>query len=497
MEALAPRAVWKSAYPCPHCVTRTFPVIAANTIILGICGVHEADPQEDGWFLSDFYAFNYLLRGLGSHQTWLSATSPRDLLRTYGRYCHGNPYQPRRVVLSDTLLDEGNISMPTVLPRDGMKRGVLETLTRLSDLSHEIEAPLLVLVFGHRQPEDHSLFIESYEGPECNVITHALTIEDFRRATTRAKHVSLITTAYFSGGWALTPDLRSWPESPSSENLYGSIFASSATCFLTDQTRETGDMPTFNKVCRTLRETLDIGLTRFREAHVFQFSACDYNYGGAWSAVSALPFTDFETRWNALETSPPAEPSVLDQDPPTSSLFGSTFKSQIRFVKQAVRYHFSTCQGDWEMVISGKHRVVFGAYLRNQCPDEAATRQVLQLLEWRNGAMELADTFVEALQLSRPAKGQTCAQWDRRLDNSSTRDQTLSRGAFLKDHGFEELIPETHACEFNKMKGSFCCGLLPFSRPRFYVALCMVLGGLKDAEIIEALERCKMMCQEV
>ncbi|KAK3315231.1 hypothetical protein B0H66DRAFT_536104 [Apodospora peruviana] len=31
---------------------------------------------EDGWFLSDFYAFNYLLKGSVADQVWLTAAEP-------------------------------------------------------------------------------------------------------------------------------------------------------------------------------------------------------------------------------------------------------------------------------------------------------------------------------------------------------------------------------------------------------------------------------------
>lgn len=48
MEDIAPGAAWKSIFPCPQFITTTFPLIAKNTIILGVCGADlEASDPED------------------------------------------------------------------------------------------------------------------------------------------------------------------------------------------------------------------------------------------------------------------------------------------------------------------------------------------------------------------------------------------------------------------------------------------------------------------
>lgn len=537
-------------FPCPQFITTAFPRIQQNTIILGICGldVEASNPEDDGWFVSDYYAFNYLLHGMGSRQTWLSAVSPEELLSRYGPFFHGNPYRPRRAVLTNTLLDDAKITRPTVLPSDSMKEGVLNCLSTLSELSHQTESPLLVLAFGHRQAEDKSVLIGAYPDNLTNQapITSLLTIDDFRQATSQAKQVGLISTACFSGGWTVIPDLNitvaaaageesdqslSWPESPTSKRIYGSVFASAAICFLTDQAGMTGDMPTFNNMCRQMVDNLGTRLTRFPMHHEFTFAAYNNEYGGAWSHVSAIPVTDFEARWNALEVAPPAAPSMLDMDPgnplctndedgqhaqqaldssatgsmrrhrPFSlrpSLFGGTFRSQTRFIQQTVAHHLTTCKGDWDMALGGKHGRILRRYLCNPCPDKAATRQALHLVEWRSGMMELADTWVAVLQLPRPEGKRTCAHWDRRLElggqGSSAHGRMRSIFGLLREHGFVELIPETHECEFTT-SGLFSCGGIQFTRPRNYMAACMALAGLQDAEVVATLERCKTILQ--
>ena len=56
-------------------VCDTPPVVFDNTHIVAVTHptVTTGHPEIDGWFLSDFYAFNYLYRGLGASQVWLTA----------------------------------------------------------------------------------------------------------------------------------------------------------------------------------------------------------------------------------------------------------------------------------------------------------------------------------------------------------------------------------------------------------------------------------------
>ena len=52
----------------------TMPKVYDDTIILAAThpGPHQSKKDADGFFISDFYAFNYLLKGLGKSQTWLT-----------------------------------------------------------------------------------------------------------------------------------------------------------------------------------------------------------------------------------------------------------------------------------------------------------------------------------------------------------------------------------------------------------------------------------------
>lgn len=45
--------------------------------------------SSNGWFLSDFYAFDYILKGRGATQMWLAAVHRQDIVDEYGSLIQG------------------------------------------------------------------------------------------------------------------------------------------------------------------------------------------------------------------------------------------------------------------------------------------------------------------------------------------------------------------------------------------------------------------------
>lgn len=78
--------------------------------IVAICGVDDMFNANanlpDGWFLSDFFFFNILMKDLGSSQLWPSALHPQDLVDEYSEYLHGNSYDARKIVLDQQIINE-------------------------------------------------------------------------------------------------------------------------------------------------------------------------------------------------------------------------------------------------------------------------------------------------------------------------------------------------------------------------------------------------------
>ncbi|KAK4211443.1 hypothetical protein QBC37DRAFT_402496 [Rhypophila decipiens] len=141
--------------PCSHYLaSNKLSDIAPNSLILGVCGVNleSSNPDAEGWYVSDFYAFNTLLRGHGWKQTWLTPVSPNDLVKTYGDFSHGNPYEPRKVVLSKGIIDEQLITPPFIVPEGQMKETFFQVLEEYREESEASGAPIVVLLFAPVSP---------------------------------------------------------------------------------------------------------------------------------------------------------------------------------------------------------------------------------------------------------------------------------------------------------------------------------------------------------
>jgi hypothetical protein len=196
-------AVLKSARGQSQFITHTVPDIREDAIILAVCGVpdiDDADPELDGWFFSDFFAFNYLLRGLGTSQTWMACVHARDLVRRYGEYLDGNPYSDRKVVLSQGLLDNDELSSVTAITASDLLDAFLATLKSKCDQARVENRPVVVFTFGHGH--------EITKGVNLGTEDHWLEIDAFQAAMGDDVGITVVSTACFSGGWSVQPQLN-------------------------------------------------------------------------------------------------------------------------------------------------------------------------------------------------------------------------------------------------------------------------------------------------
>lgn len=159
------------------------PDIAPNTRVIGLCGVNDfmlvnnetgipdmiapeakpgdcldgvklgtASPTVDGWFFSDFFLFEYLLRGQGHSQKWFTCVSPQLLVEKYGQYLHGNPAEHRRVVLDEKLLRQHGNQFH-VSPPDRLRSEFFYHLEEQCTAAAALNQPVLVLMFSHGNPK--------------------------------------------------------------------------------------------------------------------------------------------------------------------------------------------------------------------------------------------------------------------------------------------------------------------------------------------------------
>lgn len=181
----------------------TVPYIYENTIILAAThpSISSAHPLRDGWFISDFYAFNYLLKGQGQKQTWLTAADPEKLVQKYGPYLHGNPYEERKICLDRDMLDQDQLTPVTVVQSNEMIDRFLLEAKLASELAKRTEAPLLLLVFCHGLSNYHLCLDDGNVSKGLSILALKAVLEPGARIT-------LVTTACYSGGWAMTPELN-------------------------------------------------------------------------------------------------------------------------------------------------------------------------------------------------------------------------------------------------------------------------------------------------
>ncbi|KAK3348584.1 hypothetical protein B0T25DRAFT_503297 [Lasiosphaeria hispida] len=434
-------------------ITHTLPAIHENTIIVAATHptVRTGHQKRDGWFLSDFYAFNYLLNGSVADQTWLTAAKPARLLDEYGDFLHGSPDRDRKVVLSRDLLNSDITSVTLVEPAKMIDR-FLSEVNEASLRAKNSGYPLLLMVFCHGI-EGHNLCLD-------NGTRHkGISIVQLKAALEPGVSVTLFTTACFSGGWAVTPELNittmaaakpdnesiSWRLSRSMRRACGSVFAGATISALSDastpllgegcsseapaanetclQPEEPTEMQaeTYNEFCRSITDVLGgRGFSRILSKD-FSFSAQDDKWEYSWTRRSGIPLAHFRERWEKLSTYPHQPSGDNDQNTPTTHLTGGANTDTVvdKMTRAIVHSQVTSmaklfveilCPGDWN---KGQNVAVAGGlfqFLDND-PDAQSASEIADIICFRWDTCLLVDRFVDDHGLHRP-DGKICVMWD-------------------------------------------------------------------------------------
>ncbi|KAF3804146.1 hypothetical protein GCG54_00000495 [Colletotrichum gloeosporioides] len=462
---------WKRPSANVSFPTTTPPRVTPDTIIIGAAApnIEKGHPTLDGWFLSDFYAFNYLLKGLGSRQVWLTAADPHKLIQSgqhTDRFMHGNPYQTRKVVLDKHLLQAQEYTPVTIVRSAEMIERFLKEVRTASQEAVSKGVPLLLLIFCHGKGNWEFLL-------DCGKANRGLSVTRVKEAVATGCNVTLYSTACYSGGWVVR-DLskpehspinatmlaaadpkhtsNAWQDSPSIGRACGSVFASTVIKSLTssasplqpilpagvEQLEPESDNPTqtqtYNAFCHSVLNICATQVTTLHGNEAFTFSAQDDQWDWSWTRRTGIPLSHFQKRWDALPDVPFNTRNLLlthkktysDPDPRNASFSGSAGPSQTgggdiseEFVKNLTknrtaamaRTFLETCPGDWD---SG-----FGPIARG-CLRAAANHQkvidpdvdVAAMMAFRWEVSLLADYIVQHFNLKAP-NGETCLMWDR------------------------------------------------------------------------------------
>lgn len=325
----------------------TPPDVTPKTRIIAVLGIaqEKAMPQVDGWFVSDFFAFWNIFHGTTSSQTWMHSLDLDELVRQHTHYLHGNPYKSRRVVLDSDILkraQSGNFPLVRV-PRTDLKKRFQQRIREECTEAEKSNANVLLLIFGHGQPTGHGIDV----GETGDNGRSTFKIKELRSVLKGVKaNVTLLTTAFFSGGWTCHPLLnistmtaagreemkKSWRKSGSSGRASGSMFAtaiiqgitkSSATGRPLGEAEKEGDdsqevteqqEATMTEFSRSVYESLLQDIDRRGNEHGITFGAKDDAWSMCWRDRTGIPLVDFRKRWEGLQEWPP-DVTLLPGDP--------------------------------------------------------------------------------------------------------------------------------------------------------------------------------------
>ena len=490
---------YKGGRPPNTFITHTVPCIHENTIIVAAThpSLHTASPKEDGWFISDFYAFNYLFKDTVKDQTWLTAADPSRLLEKYGNYLHGHPRCDRKVVLNQEIL-QSEITPVTIIEPAKMIESFLNEVAEASSRAKRNGCPLLLMLFCHGV-ENHHLLLNN------NDIKRGLSITRLRGVLESGIAVTLFSTSCFSGGWAMTRDLNitamaaaecdkvstSWRLSDSVKRACGGVFSGHTIEALTKittpllpqdygpegppadeddslQPSEANEVQTetYNEFCRAVVTAIDTD-TDWHSALFtqFTFSAQDDQWEYSWSRRSGLPLARFKERWHQLPVYPATSPMAITEGicfTGGAVINDMTCHLLHARVKSMASLFYNICDADW---VKGQDVGLGGAihsYLQGT-PTKYSEAEIAGIIRFRWMTSRLIDSFIEDHGLTAPS-GQICILWNMEEHEIAMR----------KKHGAREWSGRRRTIWADLLRGD---GLIrpsanqgpPFYRPLQYV----------------------------
>ncbi|KAM5462935.1 hypothetical protein MauCBS54593_007763 [Microsporum audouinii] len=451
------------------------PDIRPNTRILAVCGISDefndaASPSKDGWFYSDFFAFHTLLHGQGASQTWCCSDQPSTLLNKYGQYLHGNPYTQRRVVLNEQLL-ETELNDVHVFPSSSLLSSFLDILHHESALASRLKQPIILFLFGHGDELTKSVTIggADFSSDESGMLASDsesdLSISTVASVVGDSVDLTVISTACFSGGWAVTSILDatvpaaagenepsdSWAKSSSLSRAYGSIYTSTLIKALTKETSDEhqyssqptspatatpltysdapstseGRSKTFAEFAYAVHRLLLTSVDKFGYQHNISFSAQNDDWENHWRKRTGFPLVNLQSKWESLDAVPPRPSASLNRDPLADNeeevdsttladirgQYGSA-SSYLRGLRRLARKYLQSSPG--------RDSLAPNTLLHQQCIELLAGRKefstvelstVEAALQYRMGISFLANQLVVGSMLPLP-QGKFCEEWD-------------------------------------------------------------------------------------
>ncbi|KAJ5846806.1 hypothetical protein N7534_010475, partial [Penicillium rubens] len=379
--------------------------------ILALLGTTDKDdlasPSEDGWFVSDFYLFHYLLSPKfprPPNQIWLTCEDPSALVRKYHEYLHGNPKGDRRAVLDGerlpNILGAGNISW----------RGTSAHYESKQPKRPAVKSIWSCFFFGHGTPA-HGI----------EVGDSILHMKDLRHLLQPMSSTTIFTTSCYSGSWLVCPDINqeqlnttsitasgkdnessSWTVSGSAGRASGSLAASAVLrCLIDaeDETQERTEHPTYLELSKSVYDCVKDMVTLGNSQQIY-FSAENDEWETSYQPRLGLPLASYKDKWLSLRQVPPS-PS-----PPSSTSSPELAKTggrRLKRLKYLAEEYFAAKPGPNEASPNiGLHNCLRSVLNGATYPKEKVD-SLTETTTYRLGAMYEADYLREQIGLKFPS----------------------------------------------------------------------------------------------
>lgn len=282
---------------------------------------------------------------------WLTCVNPADLVAKYNEFVHGNPLGARRVVLDKNMLPsiEQQQNIRTVAANILLDR-FLSTVEDECKIATWNDQHVLILIFGHGEGGNFGVAIG---GQTTTIAAPRLTIPHMKSAIGHAKHVAMIMTSCYSGGWVMKRSgdgskaalnatvmtaaghlnvSESWAKSESSGRAAGSIYASTilqsaiqmqiADKEGVESQEEIESSTSYIGWAKFICDVGEKDVDRLFHNHNISFAAQNDLWGSEWKDTSSLPPADYKSKWEMLRTVPVDTANPLVNRDPTNVQFG-------------------------------------------------------------------------------------------------------------------------------------------------------------------------------
>lgn len=330
--------------------------------------------------------------------------------------------------------------------------------------------------------------------------------------------VTMLTTSCYSGGWAITPDLRdeigssritvmtaagsdqvseSWPKTNTLGRTDGSMYVSSVINVLSTRAAQTSEellekpMDTKEFSAAITSELLDVIDPRFGHTHSHAFNVQYDQWADLYTERTGIPLSHYAARLNGLREIPPrALTNIrLDRSRTTEEMdtwetahpgaahvvmaasnYGGSLRAVRNVIRNSAKVYMKGLPGRDSLAPNHRpHRLINECIHAPHLLKEAAWQTIWEQLHYRIGTMNLAEKFVRRVGILAPK----ACRWDKDEWLESHRKSDVGETASV----FHRAVLDT--------------GLIPpasnshnkYEKALWYIAAMCAESGLPRAEI--------------